>query len=111
MPGTVVHTPLIPALGKLRQENYHEFKDSLGYMRFCLKSKQAKNKNKTNKQTKNNKELGEVLWLCRHEDMSHEPQHLRIKTGCGPGTPVTLVLISRDDWMGMGLSSKTAYTI
>ena len=54
MPGTVVHTPLIPALGKLRQENYHEFKDSPGYMRFCLKSKQTKNKNKYRKKTTKN---------------------------------------------------------
>ena len=36
--GRVIHTLLIPAFGKLRQENYHEFKGSLGYMRFCLKS-------------------------------------------------------------------------
>ena len=56
MPGSVIITPLIPALGKLRQENYHEFKGSLDYMRFCLKSKQA-NKQRT----------GEVVWLCRHE--------------------------------------------
>ena len=57
MPGTVVHTHIIPALGKLRQQNYHEFKDSLGYTRFCLKRKKEKNKKK-NKQTKKQQRTG-----------------------------------------------------
>jgi hypothetical protein len=37
----VVHTHVIPAVGRLRQED-HKFKASLGYvMRLCLKNKQA----------------------------------------------------------------------
>ena len=75
---------LIPALGKLRQENYHEFKVSLGYMRLCLKSKQA------------NKGLGRCFDCA---GMSRDPQHLKIKSGCGPRTPVILVLSSRDGWI------------
>jgi single-stranded DNA-specific DHH superfamily exonuclease len=48
------HIPIIPALGRLRQENF-EFEVSLSYVeRFCLKNKQIDKKKK--KKEKNEKE-------------------------------------------------------
>lgn len=52
-PGVVIHS-CNSRLKKLRQEDFHEFKPSLGYsVRPCLKTK---NQNKQKKQTKPNKQ-------------------------------------------------------
>jgi hypothetical protein len=48
LPGAVVHT-IIPAFGRLRQED-HEFKTSLGYVaKPCLKKRKRKKKERKEK--------------------------------------------------------------